>query len=154
MDHSEEAVPQTTKRNPRSTPPSSTRTWCFATQAMWRRADAATASATRSAFAARRSLAVPSTTASLSHSSSRLHRSQRSKFTAPRRRSPRGMLALCLGRGSLRSLRNSRRACGGRKSRSVSTVVFTPPPEELEEGHFERPTPLLLVAGEGQPATW
>ncbi|CBJ27619.1 hydrolase, alpha/beta fold family protein, putative [Ectocarpus siliculosus] len=28
------------------------------------------------------------------------------------------------------------------------------PPEDLEDGYFERPTPLLLVAGEGQPAAW
>jgi len=39
-------------------------------------------------------------------------------------------------------------------SSSTSALVFTSPPEELEDGFFERPTPLLLVAGEGQPSTW
>lgn len=37
---------------------------------------------------------------------------------------------------------------------SASVVTFTAPPEELEDGYFERPTPLLLVAGESQPAAW
>lgn len=39
-------------------------------------------------------------------------------------------------------------------SSSASTLMFTSPPEELEDGFVERPTPLLLVAGEGQPSTW
>lgn len=43
---------------------------------------------------------------------------------------------------------------GRRKNSSASRVVFAATPEDLEDGHFERPTPLLLVAGEGQPAAW
>ncbi|CAM9165986.1 unnamed protein product, partial [Hapterophycus canaliculatus] len=39
-------------------------------------------------------------------------------------------------------------------STSTSPIVFAAPPDELEDGYFERPTPLLLVAGEGQPASW
>lgn len=42
----------------------------------------------------------------------------------------------------------------GRKYSSVSPIVFMAPPEELLEGYFERPTPLLLVAGEGHAASW
>lgn len=41
-----------------------------------------------------------------------------------------------------------------RRSSTRSTVTFTSPPDELEEGCFERPTPLLLVAGECEPAEW
>ncbi|CAM9263233.1 unnamed protein product [Scytosiphon promiscuus] len=39
-------------------------------------------------------------------------------------------------------------------SSSSSPIVFAAPPDELEDGYFERPTPLLLVAGEGQPPSW
>lgn len=44
---------------------------------------------------------------------------------------------------------------GARRSSSKAlAVTFTAPPDNLMEGCFERPTPLLLVAGEGQPASW
>eukprot|EP00752_Nemacystus_decipiens_P006783 g6092.t1 len=43
---------------------------------------------------------------------------------------------------------------GHRNVTSASRVTFTAPPEDLEDGYFERPTPVLLVAGEGQPASW
>eukprot|EP00904_Undaria_pinnatifida_P003373 jgi/Undpi1/13036/HiC_scaffold_8.g02699.m1 len=37
---------------------------------------------------------------------------------------------------------------------SGSMVKFLAPPEELEDRYFERPTPILLVAGEGQSTDW
>lgn len=64
-------------------------------------------------------------------------------------------LALASDFGSLENgVRGSGRERGRRRSSSASSVVFTAPPEDLEEGYFERPTPLLLVAGEAQPAAW
>ena len=46
-------------------------------------------------------------------------------------------------------------ASGGRQSGLASrAATFIEPPEELEDGYFERPTPLLLVAGEAQSPAW
>ncbi|CAM9677922.1 unnamed protein product [Ectocarpus sp. 8 AP-2014] len=47
-----------------------------------------------------------------------------------------------------------RRCSSSSGSSSTPAIDFAMPPEDLEDGYFERPTPLLLVAGEGQPAAW
>ncbi|CAM9533054.1 unnamed protein product [Ectocarpus sp. 8 AP-2014] len=47
-----------------------------------------------------------------------------------------------------------RRCSSSSSSSSTPAIDFAMPPEDLEDGYFERPTPLLLVAGEGQPAAW
>lgn len=58
-------------------------------------------------------------------------------------------------RGFPQALLGSRmRGCARRNCSSASSVVFVAPPEELEDGYFERPTPLLFVAGEGHATTW
>ena len=69
----------------------------------------------------------------------------------PRRRAPRVAWTFGGSEGVVNAA-GSRNSSTTNSSRS--TLVFTAPSEELEEGLFERPTPLLLVAGEGQPSTW
>lgn len=87
----------------------------------------------------------------------RLHR----LHPGPTSRAPRGALSSSLSAAAaasdfdVSSLKSGARGwCGQRKMSSTSRVTFTAPPEDLEAGCFERPTPLLLVAGEGQPSTW
>lgn len=80
----------------------------------------------------------------------------------------RGELLCLRGRRSLRelppalsrlpvstaSMAKGERLGARRRCSSASVVTFAAPPEELEDGYFERPTPILLVAGEGQSPDW
>ncbi|CAN0378260.1 unnamed protein product [Ectocarpus fasciculatus] len=101
---------------------------------MLRRADAATAAAARWSFAKQGVTAVAA------------------RCLSQRLRHPQGFPAVpSSARGDGRRCSSS---SSSSSSSSTSPIDFAAPPEDLEDGYFERPTPLLLVAGEGQPAAW